>query len=165
MARKPYESDLTDAEWSLIEPLIPPARPGGRPRSVDMRRVIDGIRYTLRCGGGWRRLPHDLPDWHTCWFYFDRFSGDDTWQRLCQYFHPAARALAGRDPDPSTASIDAQSVRTTKKGGRRAASATTRANMSKAASDTSRPTRSAGSWRPASRARTFRTPTRGRWVR
>lgn len=128
MARTPYESDLTDLEWSLIEPLIPPAQPGGRPRTVDMRRVLDGIRYTLRSGGGWRRLPHDLPDWHTCWFYFDRFCADGTWPRIAQTLYPSVRAAAGRDPDPEQAIVDAQSVKTTRKGGRAARSATMRAN-------------------------------------
>lgn len=128
MARTPYPSDLTDPQWSLIAPLIPPARAGGRPRSVDVREILNGIRYVLRGGCGWRRLPHDLPDWHTCWYYFDRFSADGTWRRIAQRLHPMVRVRAGRDPDPSETMIDAQCVKTTRKGGRRAASVTTRAN-------------------------------------
>ena len=126
MARKPYPSDLTDWEWSLVEPLIPPARAGGRPRSVDMRRVLDGIRYVLHGGGGWRRLPHDFPNPKTCWSYFDRFSADDCWQRIALALLPSARALAGRDPDPEQVSVDAQSVKTTRKGGLEDRSVTTR---------------------------------------
>lgn len=126
MARKPYPSDLTDREWLMIQRLIPPAERGGRPRSIDMREVLDGIRYVLRGGGGWRRLPNDLPNWHTCWSYFNRFSVDGTWQRIALSLLPTARALAGHDPDPEQASIDAQSVKTTRKGGPRNRSATTR---------------------------------------
>ncbi len=82
MARASYQTDLTDKQWQTLEPLLPPARPGGRPRSVDLREVINGILYVLRSGGGWRHLPHDLPNWRTCWFYFDRFSQDGTWQQV-----------------------------------------------------------------------------------
>src|SRR5688572_21814706 len=78
-AREPYESDLTDGQWALVAPLIPPARPGGRPRSVDMRAVLDGILYVLAAGCAWRRMPHDLPRAKTCWSYFDRFAADGTW--------------------------------------------------------------------------------------
>ena len=79
MARKPYPSDLTDSQWQLIEPLIPPERWGGRTRSVLMREVLNGILYLLRSGCAWRAIPHDLPNWGTCGHYFDRFSRDGTW--------------------------------------------------------------------------------------
>ena len=128
MARKPYDSDLTDEQWRELEPLIPPAKPGGRPRGQDMRAVIDGIRYVLRSGCGWRLMPHDLPNAKTCWYYFDRFSGDGTWRTIAETLHPAARLRSGRDAQPSEASVDAQSVKTTKKGDPRGRSVTTRAN-------------------------------------
>ena len=137
MARTPsYPSDLTDKQWEQIGPLIPAAMPGGRPRGVDMRRVLDGIRYVLRTGCAWRSMPHDLPSCKTCWYYFDRFGRDGTWQRISERLLPQVRTRAGRDPRPSTAAIDAQSVKTTKKGGRRSASATTRANASRDANAT-----------------------------
>ncbi len=67
MNRKHYPSDLTDAQWAVLAPLLPPARPGGRPRRVDLREVLNGIRYVLRNGCTWRALPHDLPPWGTVW--------------------------------------------------------------------------------------------------
>lgn len=128
MARMPYRTDLTDEQWKELEPLIPPAKPGGRPRSVDVREVINGIRYVLRTGCAWAHMPHDLPCDKTCWYYFDRFSNDGTWQRVAETLHPAARVRAGRDPSPSQAIVDSQSVKTTKKGAPKKPSVTTRGN-------------------------------------
>ena len=128
MARMPYDTDLTDQQWNELKPLIPPARPGGRPRTQDMREVIDGILYVLRTGCAWRHLPHDLPNPKTCWSYFDRFARDDTWRNIAETLHPAARVRSGRDARPSQAIVDAQSVKTTKKGARRERSAMTREN-------------------------------------
>lgn len=116
MARKPYPSDLSDLDWQTVEPGIPPAKPGGRPRSVDMREVINGILYVLRSGCAWELMPHDLPCHKTCWYYFDRFSHDGTWQRIAETLLPMARIRSGRDPNPSEAVVDAQSVKTTKRG-------------------------------------------------
>ncbi len=116
MARKPYQTDLTDQQWKELQSLVPPRRPGGRPRSQDMREIMNGILYVLRTGCAWRHLPHDLPNPKTCWFYFNRFSGDGTWRNIAETLHPAARVRAGRDPAPSQAIVDAQSVKTTKKG-------------------------------------------------
>lgn len=129
MARKPYDTDLTDEQWRELQPLIPPALPGGRPRTQDMREVIDGILYVLRTGCGWRLIPHDLPNAKTCWHYFDRFSADGTWQNIAERLHPAARVRSGREAQPSVASIDAQSVKTTKKGAPPGRSVTTRASV------------------------------------
>ena len=126
MARKPYRSDVTDEQWQEVEPLIPAASPGGRPRSVDMREVFNGILYVLRGGCAWDQMPHDLPSGKTCWFYFNRFSRQKLWEQIARALYPSARARAGRDPRPSEAVIDAQSVKTTKKGARTAQSATTR---------------------------------------
>jgi putative transposase len=128
MARMPYRTDLTDEQWNTLAPLIPPALPGGRPRRVDMREVVNGIRYVLRTGCAWEHMPHDLPCRKTCWYYFDRFSGDGTWRAIAEALHPPARVRGGRDPNPSEATVDAQSVKTTKKGGRWARSGSTRAN-------------------------------------
>jgi putative transposase len=142
MTRKSYESDLTDGQWELVAPLIPAARPGGRPRSVDLREVLNGILYVLAAGCAWRRMPHDLPPGKTCWAYFDRFAADGTWRAVAARLHVPARARAGRDPLPSVAALDAQAVKTTRKGGRPGRSGTTPASGSRAASGTWPSTRS-----------------------
>ena len=82
MARKPYPSDLTDAQWALIEDLIPPAKPGGRPRKVCMREVMNAIMYILRAGCAWRLLPHDFPKWNIVYHYFARFREDGIWKDI-----------------------------------------------------------------------------------
>jgi putative transposase len=125
MARKPYPSDLTDEQWAIVEPFIPPERWGGRTRSVDIREVLNGIFYLLRSGCAWRAIPHDLPNWGTCRHYYDRFRGDGTWLLIHERLRGRVRERAGRNPDPSAAAVDAQSVRTTEKGGSRV---TTRAS-------------------------------------
>ena len=140
MARKPYPSDLTDRQWQIIEPFIPPARWGGRTRRVDMRAVLDGIRYLLRNGCAWRAIPHDLPNWGTCRHYYDRFRADGTWLSIHERLRDQVREQAGRHGEPLAAVVDAQSVRTTENGGSRG---TTRARRSRAASGTWRSTRSA----------------------
>ena len=79
MNRKPYPSDLTDEQWDIRFPLLPPAKPGGRPQSVDLREVVNGILCVLRAGCPWRMAPHDLPPWQTLYKYFRRWSVDGTW--------------------------------------------------------------------------------------
>lgn len=128
MARMPYETDLTDQQWKELAPLIPPEKPGGRPRTQDMREVIDGILYVLRTGSAWQHMPHDLPNPKTCWFYFNRFSSDGTWRNIAEALHPAARVRSGRDARPWQATVDAQSVKTTKKGDPHKRSVMTREN-------------------------------------
>jgi putative transposase len=117
MNRKPYATDVTDHHWELLEPLIPAARPGGRPRTVDLREVYNGIAYLLRAGCAWRLLPHDLPPWQTVYYYFRRWQRDGTWDTLHQVLHAGLRAAEGRHEEPSAAILDSQSVKTTSRGG------------------------------------------------
>jgi len=139
MKRNSYPSDLTDEQWLLIAPHIPPEKPGGRHREANMRQVINGLLYQSRTGCQWRLLPKDLPPWGTVAYYFYRFRDDGTWQTLHDALREQVRVAAGKQPTPSAAVIDSQSVKTTEKRG--SAAGTMRARRSTDASGISSSTR------------------------
>jgi transposase len=112
-----YPSDLTDAEWALIAPLIPPAKHGGRKRTIDVREVLNGIFYVLWTGCQWQALPKDLPPKSTVWDYFDLWTWDGTLERVHHVLYVAVRERAGREASPTVAIIDSQSAKGAQKGG------------------------------------------------
>ena len=139
-----YPSDLTDAEWALIAPMILPAKRGGRKRSVDVREVLNGIFTVLSTGCQWNALPKDLPPKSTVYDYFDLWEWDGTLERIHHELYVAVRDEEGREASPSAAVIDSQSAKAAQKGGRRSTiKASMRARRSPVASGTSWSTRSA----------------------
>jgi putative transposase len=112
MERKPYPSDLTDEQWAVLQPLIPPALPGGRPRKTDMREVVNALFYLTREGCSWRALPHDFPPWKTIYNYFQWWTWDGTWQKILDTLRERVRIRAGHATTPRVTAIDSQSVKT-----------------------------------------------------
>ncbi len=112
-----YGSDVTDAEWLILEPFLPAPRPCGCPRKWDMREIVSAIFYVLRGGIAWSLLPKDFPPWPTVYRWFARFRGDGTWEQINHYLVMLDRERTGREASPAAAVIDSQSVKTTESGG------------------------------------------------
>ncbi len=130
--RRRYATDLTDSQWALIEPLIPEARRGGPPRKAPARELVNAILYFLRAGVAWRLLPHDLPPWQTVYYYLRRRPREGVWEHVHHTLVLTDRERRGREPSPSAAILDSQSVRTADEKG--AQKVTTRARRSPGAS-------------------------------
>lgn len=114
-----YPTDLSDAQWALLEPLLPPAKRGGRPRTVDLRLVLNTIFYLNKAGCQWAMLPKDLAKRSTAHDDLSRWKADDTWQLIQDTLRRAIRTAAGREAEPSKAAIDSQTVKGSEAGGER----------------------------------------------
>ena len=149
---------LSADRYRLIESLIPPPKPGGRPRTTDMRHLLDGLFYVVRTGCQWRHLPPPpaFPPWQTVYRYFRAFLEAGVWESLRHHLVVMLREQEGRDPTPTAAILDTQSVKSTEKGGREAL---TRPKRSRAASVTSRSTPRASCSASSSTPPTSRMPT------
>ena len=115
--RKAYQSDLSDAEWSCLEPHLPVPEATGRPKLHSVREILDAIFYVVRGGCAWRLLPHDFPPWKTVYHYFRFWRLDGTWERMHAALRKRVRVRLQRNPQPSAAIVDSQSIKTTGVGG------------------------------------------------
>lgn len=117
MNRKPYPTDLTDKEWELLQPLIPPPKTGGRPRTVDIRKIVNAILYVQRRGCSWRQLPHDFPPWSTVYDYFRVWRRSGAWKKINQALRQKVQGKTGREEIKSADIVNNELVKTTEQGG------------------------------------------------
>jgi putative transposase len=110
--RRVYPSDVTEKEWAILEPLIPAAKPGGRPQEIARREIVNGILYVLCSGCPWRMMPHDLPNWSTVHLYFREWKLAGVWEQVNAVLRRELRVSVGREPEPSAAILDSQSIKT-----------------------------------------------------
>jgi putative transposase len=115
--RKPYPTDLSDDEWNYVQPHLPAPEGFGRPRTHDLREILNAVFYLLKSGCQWRLLPHDFPRWPTVYWYFRKWRIDGTWERINRAIHERLRVRLKRDPQPSAGIVDSQSVKSTAVGG------------------------------------------------
>jgi putative transposase len=113
-----FPSDLTDEQWAVLSPMLPNAKPGGRPRKYDIRDVMNALLYQARTGCQWRYLPPTFPPWQTVYTYFRNWKQDGTWERVNRELVQQARVRKGRNAEPSAGILDSQSVKTTRQGRR-----------------------------------------------
>src|SRR6202051_398838 len=153
-----YPSDLSDDEWGLVEPLIPPGKTGGGKRTVGMREGVNGLMYILSTGCQWRAIPKDLPPKSSVYDYFDLWTYDGTLERIHYALYEQCRERAQREASPTAAIIDSQSVKSAEKGGRALIrTGTMRGRRSRARSGTFLSTHKAYSSTPSFIRPTFKT--------
>ena len=116
-SRTAYDTDLTDTEWASLVPLVPASKGGGRPPKHSRRELLNGIFYAVRSGGAWKLLPHDLPPWRSVYHYFWCWRRSGVWRQIHDRLREQVREAAGRNPNPSAAILDSQSIRTSEAGG------------------------------------------------
>lgn len=112
LERMPYPSDVTDEEWAILEPLLPGEKPGGRAQEIKRREILNAILYVLRSGCPWRMMPHDLPRWFTAAAYFRLWKQQGVWEQVNAALRRDLRVEMGREPEPSAAILDSQSIKT-----------------------------------------------------